>query len=602
MILIGSLLTLAVLPAITHGFVIAPPWANPVINPCSGTSWQLIYWPPDGRCYQIFEKGPCPDTQELAFHAVSKRATCRCPKNLRYWPETDRCYPEHSRGPCEVNQYLKYESEVAVCQQTKICENGWIFWPPLQDCFQLYTQGPCHKGDLLIMNPLTAEPICGCDPMLLKQYYSPPLKLCYEHFTRGPCESGLLFAYNHTSDATQCLCNENLVNFYSKTSQCFQFDTKGPCRKGQMFQYSKMTGRGECLCRKGYVYWPPNGECYKAFTAGPCRPGQFLIPHQEDENIGQCVVNPCPRAHLYFPPVPSNNFDTEVKCHKVGSRGPCPLGQLVVFEKYSGKSYRGECGCSPGYNQNYWPETGQCFEWYTQGPCKDSFLFQYNRDSGRTECVCDEQEGFVFWNETQKCYRVYTQGPCPNNAWLIPADDLTEVFCECQAGYHFSPSQYACRRTPMVKSPLGSNPGLHLLLKNHKMYPTLSTSSDDYDEDEIENATDEPNSGLEWSRGIFVSASATDDSAIGENTSKKSGEGNNNNKNGEILQITHLQQDTARIDTGITSGTIADKFNWMKNRHKWEWWQKARQPRQPWASPNRRRRKRRRRRLVNLKA
>ena len=58
---------------------------------------------------------------------------------------------------------------------------------------------------------------------------------------------------------------------------------------------------------------------------------------------------------------------------------------------------------------------------------------------------------------------------------------------------------------------------------------------------------------MEWSRGIFVSASATDDSAIGENTSKKSGEGNNNNKNGEILQITHLQQDTARIDTGITA-------------------------------------------------
>ena len=75
MILIGSLLTLAVLPAITHGFVIAPPWANPVINPCSGKSWQLIYWPPDGRCYQIFEKGPCPDTQELAFHAVSKRVS-----------------------------------------------------------------------------------------------------------------------------------------------------------------------------------------------------------------------------------------------------------------------------------------------------------------------------------------------------------------------------------------------------------------------------------------------------------------------------------------------------------------------------------------------
>ena len=75
-----------------------------------------------------------------------------------------------------------------------------------------------------------------------------------------------------------------------------------------------MTGRGECLCRKGYVFWPLNGECYKAFTGGPCRHGQFLIPHNEDENIGKCVTNPCPRAHLYFPGV---DFDSQIKCHKV---------------------------------------------------------------------------------------------------------------------------------------------------------------------------------------------------------------------------------------------------------------------------------------------
>jgi len=567
-------------PSIAQGFVIAPPWANPLINPCSNKSWQLIYWPSDGQCYQIFEQGPCPDTQELAFHATNKLAVCRCPKNLLYWPATDRCYPQHSRGPCEANQYLQRDeiSKRVVCQQTKICENGWVFWPPMQDCFQLYTQGPCHKGDLLIMNPLTAEPYCGCDPLLLRQYYFPPLKLCYEHLTRGPCEAGLLFAYNHTSDATQCLCNENLVNHHPISGQCFQMGTKGPCRKGQMFQFSKMTGRGECLCRKGYVFWPLNGECYKAFTGGPCRHGQFLIPHNEDENIGKCVTNPCPRAHLYFPGV---DFDSQIKCHKVGSRGPCPLGQLVVFEKYSGKSYRGECGCSPGYNQNFWPETGQCYEWYTQGPCKDSFLFQYNRDLGRTECVCDEEEGFVFWNETQKCYRVYTQGPCPNNAWLIPADDLTEVFCECQPGYHFSPSQYACRRSPVIK-PLGSNPGLHLLLKNHKLLTHTSGSSGGYDQDEIENATDDPTSGLEWSRGIFVNP--------GE---KIGGSGS-----------------TSRIDEGTSS---IDRFSWLKNRHKWDWWQKSRQPRQPWASTaanintnksntnshlQRNRRRRRRRRLV----
>ena len=114
-------------------------------------------------------------------------------------------------------------------------------------------------------------------------------------------------------------------------------------------------------------------------------------------------------------------------------------------------------------------------------------------------------------------------------------------------------------------------------------------------QDEIENATDEPTSGVEWSRGIFVSAS--DDDEI----TSKSGDGtkvlqNNKNRNKK-------QEDTSRIDTGTTS-TITDKFTWMKNRHKWEWWQKARQPRQPWSSPltSRRRRRRRRRRLLNIEA
>jgi hypothetical protein len=47
-----------------------------------------------------------------------------------------------------------------------------------------YEQGPCHKGDLLVVNPLTTESYCSCDPELLNQYFYPPLKLCYEHFTK----------------------------------------------------------------------------------------------------------------------------------------------------------------------------------------------------------------------------------------------------------------------------------------------------------------------------------------------------------------------------------------------------------------------------------
>ena len=175
----------------------------------------------------------------------------------------------------------------------------------------------------MIVNPLTAEPYCGCDPLLLRQYYFPPLKLCYEHLTRGPCEAGLLFAYNHTSDATHCLCSESLVNFHEPTQQCFQFGTKGPCQNGQTFQYNSALNRGECRCREGYVFWPRNGQCYKAFTAGPCDSEQFLVPHKRNKNLGHCVDNPCPRSHLYFPTNPLDNKDTEVKCHKV-------INQLVT--------------------------------------------------------------------------------------------------------------------------------------------------------------------------------------------------------------------------------------------------------------------------------
>ena len=89
------------------------------------------------------------------------------------------------------------------------------------------------------MNPLTAEPYCGCDPLLLHQYYFPPLRLCYEHHTRGPCESGLLFAYDHADRSTRCACSDReaggmRAHFHEGTQRCFQFGTKGPCSKGQV--------------------------------------------------------------------------------------------------------------------------------------------------------------------------------------------------------------------------------------------------------------------------------------------------------------------------------------------------------------------------------
>ena len=80
-------------------------------------------------------------------------------------------------------------------------------------------------------------------------------------------------------------------------------------------------------------------------------------------------------------------------------------------------------------------------------------MFRYNKEERRTECRCDTAAGFVFWNETGKCYRVYTQGPCPDNAWLIPTGDLSEVYCECRNGFYFAAKDYLCKRSSQVLLP-----------------------------------------------------------------------------------------------------------------------------------------------------
>ena len=104
------------------------------------------------------------------------------------------------------------------------------------------------------------------------------------------------------------------------------------------------------------MYWPATDSCYREYTPGPCRDQQFLVPAGQGGQVGVCVENPCPSSDLFFPSEDSEEGELRGVCHKVGSQGPCPNGELVIFEAYSGKSYKGSCGCSPGYNQNYWPK------------------------------------------------------------------------------------------------------------------------------------------------------------------------------------------------------------------------------------------------------
>ncbi|XP_037070246.1 uncharacterized protein LOC119091542, partial [Pollicipes pollicipes] len=342
----------------------APPWADAALNPCSERSWQLVRWPADGRCYPIFQRGPCDATQELVWDASAGRPACACPAGHLHHAASARCYRHHTRGPCPRRHFFAEDaaSGAATCRRFAECRPGEIFWPADGRCHAHLTRGPCGKGELLALNRLTLEPECGCSRRQMARSYWP---------TRGVVE---------------CACHARMLeNYDARTGQCFPQGGRGPCPPGNTFAFNNATRRTECRCPAGSLVRPETGACHRAFTQGPCPRGRFASPRPGAPHQAVCVANPCQRGELYFP---DDGF-----CHRIGRRGPCPAGQLVQYEAFRGVSYRGACGCTEHFTQNYWPADGRCYEQHTRGPCPARLTFVYNATSGRTECQCAARRG-----------------------------------------------------------------------------------------------------------------------------------------------------------------------------------------------------------------
>lgn len=91
-----------------EGAVVPPPWADPGNNPCASQpgGWQLLYWPEDGKCYKIFQKGyPCPETMELT-PGVNMTAECRCPPGTAQSARDALCHKLYVTGPCRQGEYF----------------------------------------------------------------------------------------------------------------------------------------------------------------------------------------------------------------------------------------------------------------------------------------------------------------------------------------------------------------------------------------------------------------------------------------------------------------------------------------------------------------
>lgn len=412
-----ELILLSIVPYLKAA-VVAPPWANPKLNPCAShpRGWQLLFWPPDGKCYKIFQVGhPCANGMELT-PSLSKSgknlsAECRCVPQTAQSATDGACYHLFSSGPCKPGYYFgpdtKYKSENSkrqwgTCKQMKSCssDDSSLFWPKDGKCYQRYGRGPCPKGQLLTVEKNGKIPVCKCDDQEMENYRHVD-RLCYQHYTKGPClEKGHLYLPDK-----KCGCHSYLPNYHKETQQCFELGTIGPCAQGQHYILETSNDiHATCSCKPGYVQYLNSTSCYRLYTKGPCAKGQILL------DPTTCIRQPCERGSLYFP--------DENRCHRIGSRGPCSANRVVAFDfetrpSVDGISYNGVCACA-------------------------------NKDCEPAREYCDRTKGLVRYKG--ECHKMYTQGPCARGSWLVPKrNGREEVFgegrkermgmCECIPGY-----------------------------------------------------------------------------------------------------------------------------------------------------------------------
>ncbi|XP_023030159.2 uncharacterized protein [Leptinotarsa decemlineata] len=433
----------------TEAAVMAPPWANPKLNPCASqpNGWQLLFWPPEAKCYKIFQVGhPCPDGMELS-PSLSKSgknlsAECRCTPETAQSATDGKCYALFSLGPCDGGEYFapdtQYKSENSkrqwgVCKQIKNCsDETMVYWPKDEKCYKLLSRGPCPKGQLLTTDPNGNIPVCKCGNQVELKDYRFADGQCYQHFTKGPClEKGHLFLPDKT-----CGCHNYLPHYHEGSQKCFELGTLGPCASGQHFQLDPQTHQATCQCKEGYIPYINSTSCFRPFTQGPCPAHHILL------DGSTCLPQPCERGYLYFP--------ADRSCHRIGHRGPCPRNRIITFDfntrpSVDGISYNGICAC----------EKRDCSN-------------EQNTNQQTTERVrCDRTKGLIrFGNE---CHKMYTQGPCFRGSWLVPQRDgregrqEQELFsegwkervglCECIPGYRRSIRMVGQKNVTLCMSP-----------------------------------------------------------------------------------------------------------------------------------------------------
>ncbi len=174
-------------------------------------SEESVFWPPDGRCHQLLQRGPCNDTEWLVLvedfpgSVAIKCRSRRCP-----------CSPEEPQL-CEV--WHEGGGECADrCVVALAAEQEML----------------CRKGEQLLLSPFGVG-VCGC------RVHPPHARwhldgACYALHTQGPCPTNHTFQWSPPTVRSLCvpsLCPAGLV--LHSDGRCYAIGERGPCDENSTF-------------------------------------------------------------------------------------------------------------------------------------------------------------------------------------------------------------------------------------------------------------------------------------------------------------------------------------------------------------------------------
>lgn len=125
--------------------------------------------------YHTFRSVP-PSTRRPRKRVGQCKAPGRCARGAAFWPPDGRCYAQYTRGPCARGKLVRALAggRIAEC----VCENGGEmaahYYAAEEACYELYTRGPCESAGQLFQ----PGGQCGCTVHM--PHYDEATDRCYE--------------------------------------------------------------------------------------------------------------------------------------------------------------------------------------------------------------------------------------------------------------------------------------------------------------------------------------------------------------------------------------------------------------------------------------